>query len=113
MDTTKSQTEDHEQGGINANTGKSSDDPSTPAPPKANCNETDTGIEKPGENDVLCGRGNFVNNHAGNEKFRKRCVLSMSSTSFYAVCPFLSFSTPCRFPHFNPVAREVSNSIRR
>ena len=30
-----------------------------------------TDIAKPHENDVLSGRGNFVNHHAGNEKFRK------------------------------------------
>ena len=30
-----------------------------------------TDIARPHENDVLSGRGNFVNHHAGNEKFRK------------------------------------------
>jgi len=30
-----------------------------------------TGIAKPHDHDVLSGRGNFVNHHAGNENFRK------------------------------------------
>ena len=33
-----------------------------------------TGIAKPHDHDVLSGRGNFVNHHAGNENFRKLWV---------------------------------------
>jgi hypothetical protein len=29
-----------------------------------------TNIAQPGANDVLSGRGNFVNHHSGNENFR-------------------------------------------
>ncbi|KAL9178933.1 hypothetical protein ACHAXT_011906 [Thalassiosira profunda] len=43
-----------------------------------------TDIAKPHENDVLSGRGNFVNHHAGNEKFRK--LVNHHKTA-YVACP--------------------------
>jgi len=81
MDSNGSQTEADEQGRINA--GKNSD-PSSPAPPKADSDETDSGIVKPGENDVLSGRGNFVNHHTGNENFRKLVKFHKKA---YVACP--------------------------
>merc|ERR1719356_176040 len=41
-------------------------------------------IAKPGDNDVLSGRGNFVNHHQGNEQFRR---LVKHHKKAYVACP--------------------------
>jgi len=46
--------------------------------------EQRTNIVKPGPNDVLSGRGNFVNHHSGNEQFRK---LVKHHKEAYVACP--------------------------
>lgn len=43
-----------------------------------------TNIAQPGANDVLSGRGNFVNHHSGNENFR---LLVKSHKNAYVACP--------------------------
>jgi hypothetical protein len=51
---------------------------------QSNNNGLETGIEHPHDHDVLSGRGNFVNYHAGNEHFR---ALVRKHKLNYVACP--------------------------
>jgi hypothetical protein len=45
---------------------------SSPVTPDTNCQSSHNGgVNEPGPNDVLCGRGGSINSHAGNERYRQ------------------------------------------